>query len=957
MSRSERAWFGGLFVLTIAACSVDTHQRCDETPTACPTGFYCDGEWCFPDGIGPGDPDGTVGVDAADLGPASDMRPDATLDQMVSDIIGTVDPADRVVSGAVSGRDTIRVEITDAAIAETALVAPGAACVGWLAMDVVDGKVTLEASAWQAFGTSGRFDLCVRAGGDMLRFSMFEIDEVAPSLIDFSSGTGVSLQASEPLSAASIGQAGCGVAMPLDINEDPTRASTGNTPLGVLGIQLTDAIGNRSACLELTRVTHECALDSTLIPGIAPRALGDDFVSSCEQVIIEGGELDGLCSTCTLLERTDDSYVAIAIEARRPRLAVPTVYATEPGVGRVSDAMLDVALVDRDRLLMTDNTRIEFWARAGGIFRPGLFGLAMRGSGITPVRVPNGQTQVAIANPNDVPGFVIVNEALEATQTYRDSAGLRLSDLISLSDDMRDGDLAGLREGGIASVFKRTANWAAFDLRDGVTHLARLNQRGVVMTTLDNEVFLYEEAEVSEFNEVAMAPVAGPHGCLATGDWTGDGEADVIVCAGSSLVVLPVRPGAIRRFEEAITIPVGALAIESLVIGDADGDGRPDALVVDGGGQVRLVINAPGNPIHLLDAPYPVRALRALGDADAPLDVALLPSAGRSFSRWTSPIDPVDPIAHAIRLAADAEVVGVGDLDCDQRANVVVRDRVSKVFEVLPTLGVQALVLFPPAAKPADAVGLGDLNGDGWPDVAAWEDNELQSWRAQPSDRLTRDVQDMPADDVSALALGDWSGLGKADLVLRTGDDLTHYHRGPGVPLMLSRRATKTISGLLGFAIANLNATPALELFVGRRTTQNALSLLDFMRFGGATGGASMLGLTRTVVAPVAGTPRLFTLQVSEARDADVVKIGETVIMTGHLLDLAVGDFDMDGQHEVVVLVEDDAQERSLHFLMPDDDGGYTAMGEPERVAADTVAIRAGDLDGNGRLDVIRFTQ
>ena len=82
--------------------------------------------------------------------------------------------------------------------------------------------------------------------------------------------------------------------------------------------------------------------------------------------------------------------------------------------------------------------------------------------------------------------------------------------------------------------------------------------------------------------------------------------------------------------------------------------------------------------------------------------------------------------------------------------------------------------------------------------------------------------------------------------------------------------------------------------------------------------------------------------------------------MTGHLHDMAVGDFDMDGQHEVIVLAEGPDGSRLLRQLRLDPDpttDSYLEVAEPVAVPPETVGLRAGDLNGDGRLDLIEITR
>lgn len=979
MSASDRLGFGGLLALTLLACTVDTHQRCDADPAGCPTGFYCDGEWCFPNGGGPGrdarglPADGAVDAmrdaivdrDAAVDGSRLDMTMDGAVDpdQMLADFIGAVDPRDGVVSGAVMGRDTIRVAIMNAPSAEYALVEPDVPCSGWVDAPVIDGVLVVGAAAWSDFGTEARFDLCVRAGADVRTFAM-RIDEVAPTLEWLDLQGGLQLQASEALSDVIVGQPGCQGGREVVIDpDDPTRATAGDALDDVLGFMLVDRIGNATPCLNLTLVRHACAIASDLVGGISPVALDPSRVAmlTCTQTRFKDGQLDGTCADCAVLTRADDSddYVYISISARRPRLAVPEIFATRPGLPEPRDTLHDLALLSANSMLLSDGDRLQFWRRAGGSWRPSTTNREYAGTIVAPIRFADNSERFAIGNSSGVTGFGVFNNEFRLVDDEHVETPSALRRLVSLSDGGNTYELASLSDDGVARVHRRIETWESSDLRQGVVELERLGLGGVVLATSELQVLLLEEqGEGSgDLLERTVVEMGGRIGCLATGDWTGDGVDDIAVCVENTLLVLPVNRQEDVSFGDPVTIVTRDVALTDVVLGDGDADGVVDALVRDASGALALIVNAPGAPVHALDPPHRVAGLRGLNPPNAALDVGLLRADNRSVSRWFSPPVSVAAASTSVTLGADEVVVGVGDLDCDQRAEVVVRDTVERTFRVLRTNGaIDPVALLPPVMLRADAVALADLNGDGWLDLVAWEANELSRWLALPAPQLGRSGQPIQMEGpVEAIKAGDWSNIGRADLVLRTGTTLTHLHRAPGETVALTPRASADFGGLLGFAIGNLDDTPDYELFVGRRTTQNALAL-DQFRLNGVRGGVPMAGLVRTVVAPIGGELRVFTLQHSEARDMDVIRVGRVEVMVGHLHDFVVGDFDMDGRHEVVVLAETADGMRQLHTLQIDADGEYIADPSPAPVAAEVIGVRAGDLDGDGRLDLIRVT-
>jgi hypothetical protein len=217
---------------------------------------------------------------------------------------------------------------------------------------------------------------------------------------------------------------------------------------------------------------------------------------------------------------------------------------------------------------------------------------------------------------------------------------------------------------------------------------------------------------------------------VALADVDGDGVPDAVIAGGATnqlVVALGVGDG---TFGPPAFVDVGAPAYD-LAVADYDGDGRPDVAVA--AGDIRVFLNTgTGTPFATFTAYAGGAGAEAIAagdfDADGDLDLA----AGGPGSAAVTVVLNVGtgvfggPVGHPNPGGLGVRDLAAGDLDRDGRDDLVAGyagTELVGVYRALPAGG-----FAPAAAYPADAAGpptgvvqsvaVGDLDLDGYPDVA-----------------------------------------------------------------------------------------------------------------------------------------------------------------------------------------------------------------------------------------------
>ena len=327
---------------------------------------------------------------------------------------------------------------------------------------------------------------------------------------------------------------------------------------------------------------------------------------------------------------------------------------------------------------------------------------------------------------------------------------------------------------------------------DGKPDLAVLDRGLHVLTGLGDGTFGPDRAY-----DVGANPVA-----FVAGDFNRDGRLDIAVTAHDSNAVTVVRGNGDGTFEAPRLFGLGPGA-SSYVLGDLNGDGIPDLAFVSQG--------TLGVRIGLGDGTFGPTTLQSLsGDLPASLALADLNGDGK-----------LDLVLSSQGIATSVNDHGVLSYDLSGNGLQVFLGRGDGSFEPPTTIA--------QPQRRSDAVRIADVNGDGIPDLIElfhnFDGTGLSGVGILPGrgDGTFGPAVDLGlgTDDVDAVAVGDLNGDGKPDLAVTntaTGDVSIRLNTG-GSGVIAFGPATRFATGLSPgvLAIADLNKDGKPDLVVANR--------------------------------------------------------------------------------------------------------------------------------------------
>ncbi len=282
---------------------------------------------------------------------------------------------------------------------------------------------------------------------------------------------------------------------------------------------------------------------------------------------------------------------------------------------------------------------------------------------------------------------------------------------------------------------------------------------------------------------------------FALGDLDGDGKIDVASGNYSSTLNIfrNISVGKTISFANAIAYmtahsgPESDNFVASVALGDFDGDGKQD-IVTTSYDTVKIFQNrsTPGNINFVpqgvfFTGDYAVNIFISDLDGDGKPDLAILNENSNSISifRNTSTADSISFVSQgAYATGSYPPAMALGDLDGDGKPDLSVAERSSafSVYKNTSTIGsisFSARTDFPVLGYPS-GISVGDLDGDGRPDVAISNFNNKASIFRNTSSPGTisfgTEIDSTTGSQPAGISIGDLDGDGKPDLAVTNSD-------------------------------------------------------------------------------------------------------------------------------------------------------------------------------------------
>lgn len=458
-----------------------------------------------------------------------------------------------------------------------------------------------------------------------------------------------------------------------------------------------------------------------------------------------------------------------------------------------------------------------------------------------------------------------------------------------------------------------------------------------------------------------IRPYAGSqfNAFVAIDDVNGDGRLDIVAVAGpnTSSATVTVFPGdGTGGFASGPTQAIAGRAAP-LIIADFDGDGRKDLLLADGRrlaglGNGGFAPPAPALPIGAGTAVVSLAAGDFNGDGRADVAALIGPAPGVVQVYLA---DASGGFAAVATYAPhnDADMLSVTDVNRDGRADIVVGTQSKghlgpsgNFLQVLFGHGDGSFVGATAVASPQIAfrtrggsVAIGDLNGDGNADLllptarspAGAPTFSLSLHPGRGDGRFGPPVT-VPVGDrePKLVALGDIDGDGTQDIVY-VGS------------------STRNVAGSLGVLRALGRAAFGPERSRSLMQEVSTLAIGDFNGDGRADVALAVFG-DGGIADPATAGAFVYFGQADASLSAPLRV--DTSLRAGYL---AVADLDGDGRSDLIVgddMVGGGANRGSVRIYLGSADGRFAA---PIELTPGSFpqALAAGDIDGDGRIDLV----
>lgn len=561
----------------------------------------------------------------------------------------------------------------------------------------------------------------------------------------------------------------------------------------------------------------------------------------------------------------------------------------------------------------------------------------------------DGRDDIVTVNPADSTMTLFLQNATGALESKGTFATGTNPFSIAAGDvnlDGRDEAVVANKDSSTISVFvQERTSWmalsAVYNVGPGPVSVAvgDVNRDGLKDVVVAGQTvgaigILYQNASGGLASRVEFQ-TAGPPNSVAIGDLNFDGRLDIASSsADGNLSVLWQRyNGNLTPHDD---YRAGATPA-AVVISDLNSDGKGDLAVANSGdstvGVLRLRPFSPGKlnamtAYNVGQAPIGLARgdLNTDGLDDLLVGNALSGSVGALLQARTGQLNAQTSYSLGTPLG-----VAVCDLDHDGRDDIVIADQGGTTQQLVTSYQMAAGDFSAtPVTYPVNLslglvyiVACGDLNSDGWPDIAVTSANDGVYPYTEPDEMFifvqngsTRRFDDnfmISCPGPRGVAMGDVNSDGRNDLCVAssTSDEMWVYHQNPNGTLSYTPVKYVTDSGPHGLRIGDLNADGRNDVVVANWNANNVNVFLQ--------GSSGTLGQ----------------------------KVAYGVVNSG--VDVEIGDYDSDGLSDLAVSHYNTIN--SISVLNQTRQGTFSSY-VTYASGQSSAYLASGDLNGDGKADL-----
>ncbi len=471
---------------------------------------------------------------------------------------------------------------------------------------------------------------------------------------------------------------------------------------------------------------------------------------------------------------------------------------------------------------------------------------------------------------------------------------------------------------------------------------------------------------------------------VAIGDIDGDGKPDLAIANSASNSVSVLRNTSsigIVNFATKLDFTTG-IAPVSLSIGDIDGNGKPDLAVVNYSSNVVSVYRNTSNSgnvsfaskVNFTTGSGPKSVVIGDLDGDKKPDLAVANAKENTISIFrntgnggTIIFDPkVD-----LGASNGPSTIAIGDLDGDSKSDMAISNDggTVSIFRNTGSIGNISFATYldyTTGTSYSYDLAIGDLDGDGKPDLAIanfinYNFSVMRNISSRGTISFANKIDFTTGDYPKSIAIGDLDGDGKPDLAISiAGDRIVSIFRNNPQPNPPSIISFTPKSGEVGSKITLLgkgfNTIPTNNIvFIGATKALVSLATDTSLSIIAPTGATYGLITVLNKITNLAAYSSqffnpIFSPNKSSITSADIatkVDFKTDTIPSS----IAIGDIDGDGKPDIVIV---NNKTNSISVLRNTGSAGNVSFAKKVDFVVGSIpeSVAISDLDGDGKLDL-----